>query len=190
MLNDFRYAFRALRRTPGFAVTAIVSVALGAGSNSAIFSVADGLLFRPLPVPKASQVLTLRSRTPSGTFGNTSYRDFEDLRDRNRSFDGLFAYQLAPLGFAADQNVQPQLKAALLVSGNFFQVLGTTPQLGRGFTPEEDKAPGRDAVVVLGYDGWKNEFRADPGVIGRRVRLNGLDFTIMGVAPKNFTGMD
>jgi putative ABC transport system permease protein len=190
MLNDFRYAFRALRRTPGFALTAIVSVALGAGSNSAIFSLADGLLFRPLPVPRASQVLTLRSRTPSGTFGGISYRDFEDLRDRNRSFDGLIAYQLAPLGFAEDQNAQPQLKAALVVSGNFFQVLGTTPELGRGFTPEEDKAPGRDAVVVLGYDGWKNEFRADPGVIGRLVRLNGMDFTIVGIAPKVFTGMD
>jgi macrolide transport system ATP-binding/permease protein len=190
MLNDFRYAFRALRSNPGFALTAIVSVALGAGSNSAIFSLADGLLFRPLPVPKASQVLTLRSRTPSGRFGAISYRDFEDFRDRNRSFDGLMAYQLASLGFAADQYRQPQLKVGLLVSSNFFQVLGVEPRLGRGFTPEEVQAPGRDAVVVLSADAWKNEFAADPGAIGHRLRLNGVDFTIVGIAPKSFTGMD
>jgi predicted permease len=190
MLNDFRYAFRALRSNPGFALTAIISVALGAGSNSAIFSLADGLLFRPLPVPKVSQVLTLRSRTPSGSFGSISYCDFEDLRDRNRSFDGLIAYQLASLGFALEQNAQPQLKVGLLVSGNFFQVLGVEPRIGRGFTSEEAQTPGRDAVVVLSDDAWKNEFAADPGAIGHRLRLNGLDFTIVGVAPKSFTGMD
>src|SRR5277367_6739031 len=101
MLNDLRYAIRTLRQSPGFALTAIASIALGIGANSAIFSLADGLLLRPLPVPDASRVVTLRSRTPSGKLGELSYPDFADLRNRNQSFDGLIAYQVAPCGLAA-----------------------------------------------------------------------------------------
>jgi len=190
MLNDLRYAVRTLRQNPGFAFTAIVSIALGIGANATIFSLADGLVFRPLPVPKASQVVTLRSRTPTGTFGEFSYADYADFRDRIRSFDGLIAYQLAPCGFAADSKTQPRLKYGYLVSGNFFRVLGVEPRLGRGFRIEEDRVPGEDAVVVLAHDFWKNEYSADPGVVGRSVRLNGLDFTVIGVTPESFTGMD
>jgi len=190
MLNDLRYAVRTLRQNPGFAFTAIVSIALGIGANATIFSLADGLVFRPLPVPKASQVVTLRSRTPTGTFGEFSYADYADFRDRIQSFDGLIAYQLAPCGFAADSKTQPRLKYGYLVSGNFFRVLGVEPRLGRGFRIEEDRVPGEDAVVVLAHDFWKNEYSADPGVVGRSVRLNGLDFTVIGVTPESFTGMD
>src|ERR1700733_4352196 len=142
MLNDLRYAIRILRQNPGFALTAIVSIALGIGANATIFSLADGLVFRPLPVPNASQVVTLRSRTPNGTFGEISYADYADFRDTNRSFDGLIAYQLAPSGFARDSKAQPQLKYGLLVSGNFFRVLDVEPQIGRGFRLEEDRVPG------------------------------------------------
>src|SRR5271166_1497137 len=142
MLNDFRYAFRALRHNPGFAVTAIISIAVGIGANAAIFSLADGLLFRPLAVAKPAEVVTLCSRTPSGTLGFLSYRDFVDYRDKNRSFAGLVAFKLSTFGFAADKKTQPQLKVGMLVSGNFFQVLGTEPALGRGFRPTEDQAPG------------------------------------------------
>ena len=190
MLNDFRYAARTLRHNPGFAATAIVSIALGIGANAAIFSLADGLLFRPLPVPSASRVVTLRSRTPSGTLGFVSYRDFVDFRDRSQSFNSLVAYKLATFGFAADQKAQPQLKAGMLVSGNFFRGLGVEPQLGRGFRPEEDQVEGREAVAVLGHDFWKNELDSDPSVVGRTVRVNGLDFNVIGVAPESFTGMD
>jgi putative ABC transport system permease protein len=190
MLNDLRYAIRTLRQNRGFAFTAIVSIALGIGANATIFSLADGLVFRPLPVPKSSQVITLRSRTANGTFGELSYADYVDFRDANRSFDGLIAYQLAPCGFAVDSKEQPQLKYGLLVSGNFFRMLGVEPQLGRGFLLEEDRVPGRDPVVILSHDFWKNEFSAASGVIGRSVRLNGVDFTVIGVAPESFTGMD
>ena len=113
MLNDLRYAIRSLRHNPGFAFTAIVSIALGIGANATIFSLTDGLVFRPLPVPKASQVITLRSRTPNGTFGKISYADYADSRDANRSFNGLIAYQLAPCDFAPDSKEQPQLKYGL-----------------------------------------------------------------------------
>ena len=190
MLSEFRYAFRGLRHKPGFALTAVVSIALGIGANAAIFSFADGLLLRPLPVPDASQVVTLRSRTLSGAFLGISWRDYTDFRDKNRSFSGLLAYQPASVAFAADAHAQPQLKGGLLVSANFFSVLGTEPRLGHGFPPEVNQVPGRDAVAVLGHDFWKTEFDADRSVVGRHIRLNGLDFTVIGVAPEAFTGMD
>src|ERR1700734_2295595 len=100
MLHDLRYAVRTLRQSPGFALTAIASIALGIGANSAIFSLADGLLLRPLPVQNPSRVVTLRSHSPSGKLGEISYPDFADLRDRNRSFEGMIAYQIAPCGLA------------------------------------------------------------------------------------------
>jgi predicted permease len=190
MLNDLRYAIRTLRQNPGFALTAIVSIALGIGATAAVFSLDDGLVLRPLPVPDPSQVVKLSSRTPSGTYGDMSYPDFADYRDKLQSFSGLAAYSLTPFGFATDSKAQSQMKYGFLVSGNFFRVMQTEPQLGRGFRPEEDEAPGRDAVVVLAHDFWESEFASDPAAIGRRVRLNGLDFTVIGVAPESFTGMD
>ncbi len=190
MLNDLRYAIRTLRQNPGFALTAIVSIALGIGATATIFSLGDGLVLRPLSVPKPSQVVTLASRTPSGSFGDMSYRDYVDYRDKLQSFDGLVAYSLTPFGFAKDSKAQSQMKYGFLVSGNFFRVMQTEPQLGRGFRPEEDRAPGRDAVMVLAHTFWSSEFAADPAVVGHRVRLNGLDFTVIGVAPESFTGMD
>jgi predicted permease len=190
MLNDLRYAIRTLRQNPGFALTAIVSIALGIGATATIFSLGDGYVLRPLPVPNPSQVVKLASRTPSGTFGEMSYRDFVDYRDKLQSFDGLVAYALTPFGFARDPKAQSQMRYGFLVSGNFFTVMRTEPQLGRGFRPEEDQAPGRDAVIVLAHTFWESEFASDPAVIGRRVRLNGLDFTVIGVAPESFTTMD
>ena len=190
MLSDLRYAIRTLRQSPGFALTAIISIALGIGANSAVFSFADALLFRPLTVPDAPQIVTLRSRTPSGTFGDMSYPDFADIRDKNRSFDGLVAYQIAPCGVARDDKAQSQLRFGYQVSGNFFRVLGIEPRIGRGFTPSEDQAPGRDAVMVLGHDFWLAEFGGDASAIGSHLRVNGIDFTIVGVAPESFTGLD
>jgi len=190
MLNDLRYAIRTLRQNPGFTLTAIVSIALGVGAAAAVFSLGDGLVLRPLPVPTPSQVVKLSSRTPSRTYGDMSYRDFADYRDKLQSFNGLVAYSLTPFGFARESRAQSQMKYGYLVSGNFFRVMATEPQLGRGFRPEEDQVPGRDAVVVLAHDFWKNELGSDPAVVGRRVRLDGLDFTVIGVAPESFTGME
>src|SRR5262245_28047370 len=190
MLKDIRYAFRTLRQNPGFAATAIISIALAIGANSAIFSLADGLLLRPMPVPDASRIVSVRSRMPSGNFGNLSYPDFVDLRDKSRSFDGLLAYDLVPAGLANNVEMQPQLKTGYLVSGNFFQVLRIEPHLGRSFRPEEDQVPGRDAVVVLSYDLWKSEFGGDRSVVGRQVRLNDLDFLLIAVLPESFSGID
>src|SRR5215831_16206493 len=106
MLKDLRYAVRNLRQNPGFALTAIISIALGIGANSAIFAVADGMLLRPLPIPNPSNIVSLRTRTPNGNFETVSYRDFLDIRDQNRSFESLVAFELLGAGFAKDAATQ------------------------------------------------------------------------------------
>ena len=119
-----------------------------------------------------------------------SYREFVDIRDRTTAFEGLSATTLVPTGFAPDADAQPVLKYGLLVSGNFFEVMGVPPRLGRGFRPDEDQVPSRDAVVVLDHDVWEHQLGGDPAAIGRTVRLNGVAFTVVGVAPLSFKGFN
>jgi len=196
MLKDIKYALRSLGSNIGFTVTAILSIALGIGANAGIFSLADAVLLRPLPVSRPSEVLSLSSVSMSQNAvvrmgsGTLSYRDFEDFRDKNQSFESLVAFQLVPAGFARDANTQAQLRMGFLATGNFFRALGVEPSVGRGFRTDEDQVPGRDAVVVLSHELWEQEFKGDPSVVGRMVRLAGLDFTVIGVAPEPFTGMD
>jgi macrolide transport system ATP-binding/permease protein len=194
LLQDFRFALRMLLKNKTFALIAILSLAIGIGANSAMFSLADGLLLRPLPVRQASDVVSVEGMTVTlsrgGFGGNLSYRDYVDYRDRNQSFTGLVAYNMIPFGFSPQADALPQVKYGLLVSGNLFQVMGVSPLLGRDFRADEDQVPGRDAVVILGYEFWQNQFHGDKGVIGRMVRLNGVDFTVIGVAPEKFTGLD
>lgn len=190
MFQDVRYAFRILLKNPGFTSVAVLSLAIGIGANSAIFSLADALMLRPLPVLRPSEVVTVRGKTPSDPYGAMSYRDYLDFRNDTKTFDGLVAYTLEGFGFSPRPEVLPQLKYGFLVTGNFFQVMGVQPDLGRGFRPDEDQAPGRDAVVVLSHDLWEKQFGGDPSIIGRTIRLNGIDFTVVGVAPERFTGMD
>ena len=194
MLQDVGYALRTLRKTPGFTAAAVLSLALGIGANSAIFSLANGLIFRPMHVPNASQVMVVQSRMRGEAIGGiltdsaVSYPDFVDLRNRSQSFSGLVASEYLPLGFTVDKNALPRMKYSVAVSGDFFRVLGLAPVAGRDFRPAEDTTPGRDAVVILGYDLWKTEFAASPDAIGKTIFLNGLDFTVIGVAPAGFTG--
>ena len=194
MLQDFGYALRTLRKTPGFTTVAVLSIALGIGANSAIFSLANGLIFRPLHVPNASQVIAIQSQMRGESLGGVlqnspvSYPDFVDLRNRSQSFSGLVASEYLPLGFSADKNALPRMKYGAAVSGDFFRVLGVPPSAGRDFRADEDRVPGRDAVVMLGYDLWKSEFSGSSGVIGGTIFINGLTFTVIGVAPAAFTG--
>jgi predicted permease len=197
MLKDIRYAIRALRQKPGFALTAIISIGLAIGANSSIFGFIDALLLRPLPVLRASDVVTLRQIDPTVSSsglanlgGSISYSDFVYFRENNKSFEDLLAYNLVPAGFAPDARTQPQLRMGYVVSGNFLKVLGVKPQLGREFSAEEDRVPGRDAVVILDYGIWKREFASDPSIVGRRVKLGGMDFEVIGVTPESFTGLD
>ncbi len=147
-------------------------------------------MLRPLAVANPQAVVSVRSRTPSGGVGDVSYPDYLDIRERSTAFEGMVAYQVAPCGVAMMPRAQSQLRYGFQVSGNFFRVLGTEPKLGRGFTPEEDQVPGRDAVVVLSHDYWRSDFGGDKAAVGRHIRLNGVDFTVIGVAPESFQGMD
>jgi putative ABC transport system permease protein len=188
--QEVRHTFRILAKNPGFAAVAALSLALGIGANSAIFSLADAILLRPLPIRDSGAVVTIRTNTPENPFSGVSYPDYRDFRDKSRSIDGMVAFEFATWGLAPSAKDVPQMRMGLMVSDNFFHVLGVEPSIGRSFRPEETAVPGRDAVAILGYDLWQNQFAGDRSVIGRRVRLNGIDFTVVGVAPETFTGMD
>ncbi len=194
MLYDLRYALRTLRKSPGFALVAIISLALGIGANSAMFSLADALLLRPLPVPHGSELIVvqaqMRGEAVAGIaqYSGLSYPDFKDLRDRNKSFTGLTASQYSQFGFATEKGALPRMKFGEMVSADFFSVLEVPLKLGRAFRPDEGTVPGRDAVVVLGYELWRTDFDSDPGVVGRTIFLNNVAFTVIGVAPEPFTG--
>ncbi|HKX00259.1 MAG TPA: ABC transporter permease [Bryobacteraceae bacterium] len=192
LFQDLSYARRMLAKNPGFALVAIISLGIGIGANCSMFSLADTLLLRPLPVLHPSQVVTVGSLTTVDRFSAIvcSYRDYIDFRDQNKSFDGLLAYRVSSFGLTTQPGELPQLKYGVLATGNFFRVLGVEPELGRGFRPEEDQVPGRDAVVVLGHDLWEKQFAADRSILGRKVRINGIEFTVIGVSPERFNGLD
>ena len=190
MLNDLRYALRALLHNRTFSAVAILSIALGIGANALMFSLADALLLRPLPVPSPSRVVNLRSQFHGQQPSGLSYPDYTEFRNRARSFSGLAAYSLRQAGFALGRHQIPEMKAGLLVSGNFFKTLQVAPQLGRAFRADEDAVPGRDAVVVLSDDTWRTAFAARPDVVGQSALINGIEFKVIGVAPASFTGLD
>ena len=189
--QDVRFAIRSLQRTPGLALFVVITLALGIGMTSATFSMVDALIFRPYPVPHPSGLVTLVTTTHDSSFEDFSYREYLDLRSQAKSYDGVIANaDMEPVGFSAEPGATPRVRGGMMVSGNYFHVLGVEPRLGRGFREDEDQVPGLDAVVVLGPEFWRREFASDPTVVGRIVRLNGTDFTVIGVAPEAFPGMD
>ena len=190
LFQDFRFSLRSLRRTPGLTIFVIVTLALGIGMVSGTFSMADALIFRPYPVPHPSGIVTLVSTTHDSNFDDFSYREYLDLRDKTQSYEGVIANsEMKAVGFSPDAASTPRVTGGMMVSGNYLHVLGVEPQLGRSFRLEEDQVAGRDAVVVLGPEFWRREFGADPWVINRHIRLNGVQFTVIGVAPERFPGM-
>jgi predicted permease len=189
-LDDVRYAIRSLRRTPGLTAFVLITLALGIGMTTTPFSMLDALVFRPYPVPHPSSVVTLVSTMRDNSFEGFSYREYLDIRGRTKSYEGVAANREAgAVGFSSQPEATPRVRSGMMVSGNFFRVLGVEPQLGRGFREDEDQVPGRDAVAVLSPDFWKQEFASDPSVAGRKIRLNGTEFTVIGVAPESFPGM-
>jgi predicted permease len=190
-LDDARYAIRSLRRTSGLTAFVVITLALGIGMTSGTFSMVDALIFRPYPVPHPSGVFTLASTTHDSNLDDFSYREYLDIRGKTNSYEGVIANaNMEAVGFSAEPLATPRVRGGMMVSGNYFHVLGVEPRLGRGFREDEDQVPGRDAVVVLGPDFWKHEFASDPAVLGRTVRLNGTEFTVIGVAPETFPGME
>src|SRR5271168_2410664 len=190
LLQDLRFAFRQLRKSPSFALTAVLTLALGIGANTAIFSLVNSLLLKPLPVenPKQIAALTLRENN-GGLQTNFSWQEYKAIRDQSHgSFSGLFAQTLGLDGFAVEGQ-QPQRIMTSFASGNFFDVLGLKPQAGRLFLPTEGEVLGSDPVVVLSYDFWREKFNGDASAVGRQVRTDGQPFTIIGIAPKGFGGV-
>ncbi len=188
--QDIRYALRILFKNPGFTLIAALSLALGIGANSAIFSLADAILLRPLPILAPSSVMTVSTNTLNNPFGGISYPNFRDLQAKSHSFDSMIAFQLSTFSVATSTKALPQIYSGVIAGENFFQALGVKPTLGRGFLPEEGKVPGRDAVAVVSYAFWENQLAKDPAAIGRNLRIQGIDFTVIGVAPEDFTGVE
>jgi putative ABC transport system permease protein len=192
MWQDLKHGIRMLLKNPGFTFVAVISIAIGVGANAAMFSVADGLVFRPLPVPRSGEVVTVVGQARDVGFGNrdVSYPDYVDLRDRSKSFRNLVAYTIVISSFARRTDEPAQRKVGMSVSGNFFDAMEVSAALGRTFRRDEDQAPGRDPVVVLDHDEWMQQFAADPAIVNSRVHLGGVEFTVIGVSPAGFTGID
>jgi predicted permease len=193
MLQDFRYALRQLRKSPGFAFIAILTLALGIGANTAIFTLLDQALLRELPVSHPEHLVRLRyTGTNSGrisAFGGDgkdyfSYPMYKDLRDKNKVFSGMLAD--VEVGVGVQWNNQSELASGELVSGNYFDVLGVKPAEGRLFVPADDASQNSDPVVVLSFNYWVGHFGSDPKVINQVLYVNGQPFTIVGVAAPNF----
>ena len=183
--NDLKIAFRKLRKSPGFAVTAILTLALGIGANAVVFSVLNAIVLRPINVPNAKRVFTVQRYT----YPSHSYPDYVDLRDRNRTFQSMAMAQImGPVG--VDTGGNPSTAWPYLASGNYFDALGIQPFLGRFFHANEETGAGSAPYVVLSYAYWKGQFRGDAGVVGRTVSVNKHQLTIVGVAPQGFRGTE
>ncbi len=185
--HDLRYAARTLRNSPSFTIIAVITLGLGMAVNTTIFSVINGLLLRPLPVPHAEQIVVLGLQQ-AGTPGNQkfSYPDYEDIRDQADCFSDVFAFQPTLSQFVVDGKGDHALLSR--VSNNYFSALGIKPALGRLILPSEARTPGADSVVVLGYSYWQKRFAGAKDVIGKQVKIGNRPATIIGVAPQGFRG--
>ena len=184
--QDLRYGSRMLLRARAFTTVAVLSLGLGIGANTAIFSLVDKVLIRKLPIEEPGRLVTVSASRGQGVSTTSNFPDFVDYRDRNAVFDGLVAYYQR--AFTLSEGDQGERVQGMIVSGNYFNVLRVQPALGRGFLPEEDKTPGTHPVVVLGYGLWQRRFDADPGVVGKTVNLNEYPYVVVGITPPEFTG--
>jgi predicted permease len=190
LLQDLRFALRQLKNAPSFAITAVLTLALGIGANTAIFSLVNSILLKPLPVPNAGQITTLVPRDIDGSLEQTlSWPEFKAIRAQSgQAFSSVLGYSLSLDGLAV-AGQQPQRILTSYVSGNYFSGLRLRPAVGRLFLPGEGETLGSRLEVVLGYDYWKQKFNGDQNVVGRPVTVDGHTMTIIGVAPKGFDGL-
>jgi predicted permease len=182
--QDIQVSLRVLRKSPGFTIAAVLTLALAIGANAVVFSVMDAFVLRPLNVPHAQSLYALQHGNEAS--GSESYADYVDLRDRNRSFESLIAYNVIQAGL--DDGQDPSSVWALETSGNYFDALGLRPDLGQFFHASNEHGPNSAPYIVLSYDFWHTHFHDDPGVVGRAVRLNKHPFTVLGVGPRDFNG--
>ncbi|HZN10703.1 MAG TPA: ABC transporter permease [Blastocatellia bacterium] len=185
MWQDLRYGLRMMVKRPGVTAVAVVALALGTGATTAIFTVVNAVLLRPLDYPEPERVMALWPDRPGATFQGVSESKFVFWRGQSQSFDGLAATQGVGSGVNLAGGGEPEFVPGLRVSTDFFRVVGVNPIAGRGFTPEED-APGGERVAVLNDGLWRRRFGADPNLVGRPVTLNGEIHTVVGIMPAGF----
>ena len=187
--QDLRFAVRNLRKSPGFAAVAIVSLAIGIGANTTIFSLIEAIFLRPLPVEDPSRLVSMYTadRKNPGYLA-CSWANYEEFRDHNAVFSALALYLSIPLSLTG--NGEPEPVAGQIVTGNYFHLLGVRPAAGRFFIPEEDRVPGAHPVVVISHGLWMRRFGGDPQIAGATIGLNNRPYTVVGVAPRDFRGVN
>ena len=188
VLKEIRYAGRALLQRPGFSLVAILTLALGIGANTAIFSLVNTVLLRSMPVARPDEVFALNMRRKDDSMSALSYPNYIDFRDRSEVLSGLLAYRFVPLSLSrsgANERIW-----GYEVSGNYFDVLGVKALHGRTFLPEEDKTRLSHPVVVLSYESWQHRFGGDPGIVGKDILINDHQFRVIGIVPDTFKGTE
>ncbi|MGH9330538.1 MAG: ABC transporter permease, partial [Vicinamibacterales bacterium] len=190
LLHDVRYSLRILRRSPGTAAAAVISLALGIGANGAIYSWVRSILLEPLPgVARQEDIVVVANRSRSGAWRTLSYPDYVDLRDTCRTLEGLAVDSIVTVSLGASGEMQDAERLyGSLVSGNYFDVLRVGMTLGRGFTRAEEEAPGRAPVAVLSHALWQRRFASDVAIVGKTIQLNNKPYTVVGVASPDFYG--
>jgi predicted permease len=187
LIQDLCYALRQLRKSPGFTAAAIITLALGIGVNTAMFRLVNAVVLRELPVDQPKQLVFPTIIHADGSDDSFSYHEFEEIRDRNHSLSGVFAFDTTR--FLASVNGQTDYLFGQCVSANFFSVLGVKSALGRAFTSQDDRA-GRPPVVVISYDYWKRRFALDPNILNQSIALKKILFRVVGVTPPSFRGVE
>src|SRR5262245_52840671 len=187
--QDIRFGFRILIKSPAFTIVAVLSLALGIGANTAVFSIINNSILKPLPVEEPKRLMSLFT-TDVKNPGNLpiSHLNYVDYSNQTQVFSGVLAYTFAPLSLGKGETTEPVL--SLVVSGNYFDVLEVKAASGRTFLPEEDKTPGTHPVVVLSHRLWQRSFGGDPNMVGKLIKLNRNDYNVVGIAPEGFTGTD
>ncbi len=190
MNADFRLALRQLRKSPGFAVAAVLTLALAIGANAVVFSVLNALVLRPLKVPNPESLYMLERAFERGSTPSQAYPDYIDLRDRNHSFESLVSYDIVgPVGLDTGGG-NPSVVWPYLITGNYFDSLGIQPYLGRFLHSSDEHGKNSVPYVVLSYAYWHSHFNHDPAAVGRAVQINKHPYTILAVAPADFRGTE
>jgi len=188
LIKDIRYAIRGLAKRPAFVAVAVITLALGIGANTAIFSLVNAVLLRSIPVERPNEIVSVAVRGKDDTMQAFSHPNYIDYRDRNQVLSGLLVYRFAPLSLSRSGNNERVW--GYEVSGNYFDVLGVKAMRGRTFLPEEDRTKLSSPVIVVSYDAWQRRFGGDPELVGKEVLLNNHQFKIIGVAPQGFKGTE
>jgi predicted permease len=186
--QDLRYAARTFIKAPGFTIIAVLSIAIGIGANTSIFTMVNAVLFKQMPVPHPEQLVALYTTEPNSRYpGEFSYPDYRDYRDNNNLFSDLFLHYGTPVSMK-NSGDKAELIWGELVSGNYFSGLGVPPATGRVLSPDDDRAVGANPVAVLSHEFWQRRFGANPDIVGKNLRLNSHDFTVIGVARQGYSG--